>query len=105
MPMSRDAGLIHDKDIENMRADGKNPKWHRADDDEYQRELTEKLKEEVEEFLEDDAAIDELVDILEVLSAICKIKGIDESEIESVRAEKRAERGTFEERIVLDSEG
>lgn len=102
--MSRDAGLIHDKDIEHMRADGKDPKWHRADDDEYKGELAEKLKEEVEEFLEDEAAVDELVDILEVLSAICKVKGIDESEIESVRATKRDERGTFEERIILDSE-
>lgn len=100
--MSRDAGLIHDKDIEKMRADGKDPKWHRADDDEYKRELAEKLKEEVEEFLEDGAAIDELVDILEVLSAICKIKEIDESEIESVRTKKKEERGTFEQRIVLD---
>jgi predicted house-cleaning noncanonical NTP pyrophosphatase (MazG superfamily) len=60
-----------------------------------------KLKEEVEEFLKT-SNIEELVDILEVIYAICDFKKIDKKELEKLRKKKAKERGRFKKRIILD---
>ena len=66
----------------------------------YYVALKQKLTEEVGEFLADDNA-EEIADILEVLHAIARYKGIEMSEIEAIRLKKKADRGGFEEGIRL----
>ena len=63
--------------------------------------LKNKLIEEVNEYLEDES-VEELADILEVIYALCQIKGISKDELERTRAIKEIARGAFKERIYLE---
>ena len=46
--------------------------------------------------------IEEMADVLEVIHAICDIKGIDKNQIESVRLKKAEDRGAFKQQIILE---
>jgi len=63
--------------------------------------LEEKLKEEVQEYLED-KNIDELADVMEVLIGIAKKLGYTEEELFQKRLMKKEERGSFDKGIVLE---
>ncbi len=95
------AKLIRDKIPEIIRHASKIPITHTASEEEYAKKLNEKLKEEIFEFLEDNSE-EELADVLEVVYAICDLKGISKDELEKIREDKAKERGSFEERIILD---
>ncbi|MDO8574234.1 MAG: nucleoside triphosphate pyrophosphohydrolase [bacterium] len=93
--------LVRDRIPYIIREKGRHSKTHVAGDVEYWEKLLEKLSEEVDEFREGGNP-EELADILEVIKAICKFKGLNEKEVESIRKKKAEERGGFEERIILD---
>ncbi|MFH0929970.1 MAG: nucleoside triphosphate pyrophosphohydrolase [Candidatus Moraniibacteriota bacterium] len=96
--------LIRDKIPEIIQGDGKESTTHIAEDEEYFQKLQEKLEEEVREFLSSDEGhkIEEVADILEVLYAICDVKGVSREQIEEIRAQKAKNRGGFEKRIILE---
>lgn len=93
--------LVRDDIPAIIEANGDAPIVHVADDEEYGRRLVEKLREEVEEFAES-GDVEELADVLEVVHAIRAHRGLAADELADVRAEKAAERGRFDERIVLE---
>lgn len=93
--------LVRDKIPNIIKNNGEIPITHIASDEEYWAKLREKLKEEVDEFLEENNK-DELADILEVIDAICDFKKIDKTELEKVRKLKKEKRGGFKEKIILD---
>ncbi|MDP2924903.1 MAG: nucleoside triphosphate pyrophosphohydrolase [Nanoarchaeota archaeon] len=92
--------LIRDKIPERIKSKGKVPITHLASTEEYWKKLKEKLKEEVNEFLEE-STIEELADILEVVYAIKDFK-FREEDLETIREKKEEERGAFKEKIILD---
>ncbi len=94
--------LVRDNIPEIIRSRGEEPVTHIADDVEYWRRLKEKLREEVEEFLNDETE-EELADIFEVIDALIEHKGFRREEIELLQSQKAEKRGKFESRIVLDS--
>lgn len=94
--------LVRDKIPEIIKHAGKNPVTHIADDIEYWTSLKDKLREEVDEFTQDSTE-EELVDILEVINAICDFKKIDKGKLEELRKKKADERGGFKDKIILDS--
>ena len=94
--------LVRDKIPEIIKNSNKTPKTHIANNDEYWKELKDKLLEEVNEFLEDNNS-EELADIQEVLYAIYDFKGFSKEEIESIRSKKENERGGFKNKIILES--
>src|SRR3989344_3607123 len=95
--------LIRDKIIENWDLKyGNNPKWHTASDKEFEVKLKEKLLEEVQEFIKDDNK-EEIADILEVIDAICDLKGFDIEEIKEIKKQKAIKNGAFKKRLILDS--
>ncbi len=65
-----------------------------------QSALDQKLREEVEEYLESHS-VEEMADLLEVLHGIAFHAGSDWNQIEAERLRKKEERGGFEERIRL----
>lgn len=93
--------LVRDKIPEIIRQNGDTPVTHIADDKEYWKGLKDKLKEEVDEFLESGKE-EELADILEVVYAIRDYKGIGKESLEILRKEKYMKRGGFKDKIILD---
>ena len=83
--------------------------WHRSsckvtyeilDDKRYGEELDKKLKEEVEEYL-DDYSVEEMADIMEVIYAILEYRGTNMEEVEKVRIKKRNRKGAFKNKVFL----
>ena len=93
--------LVRDKIPERINQKGKVPITHIADSEEYWEKLKEKLKEEVDEFLENNND-EELSDILEVIDTICDFKNIDKGKLELLRKNKSEEKGGFKNKIILD---
>ncbi|MBM7703507.1 nucleoside triphosphate pyrophosphohydrolase [Metabacillus iocasae] len=70
----------------------------------YILELKKKAQEELKEYLEsqnDEEAIEELADLLEVVHALAKVHGSSIEKIESIRQKKAETRGGFQDRIFL----
>jgi predicted house-cleaning noncanonical NTP pyrophosphatase (MazG superfamily) len=93
--------LVRDKIPEVIRENGQIPVTHIANNEEYWEKLKEKLTEEVNEFLEDNKS-GEIVDILEVIDAICEHKKFDKNEIEKLKKQKAEKKGKFYNKIILD---
>ncbi len=70
-------------------------------DRDYWQALKNKLQEEVTEFNKDET-LEELVDILEVIYALTKVKGYSLCALEECREKKAQEKGTFVKRIYLE---
>jgi predicted house-cleaning noncanonical NTP pyrophosphatase (MazG superfamily) len=77
-------------------------KIHIATADEYKKKLTEKLLEEAFEFAKEPVSKGELADILEVIEAIKESNGWTTEEIEEIRLKKHAEKGGFDQPIILE---
>lgn len=93
--------LVRDKIPEIILEKGRIPITHIASEEEYWQKLKEKLLEEVGEFNEAEN-IEELADVLEVITAIIRYKKFSPSEILSVKKKKAEERGRFNKKIILD---
>ena len=92
--------LVRDRIPEIVEASGKTCVTETLSSDEYLRMLDAKLDEELAEYHKDQN-IEELADLLEVIRAAAVAHGWTPEELERVRAEKAAERGGFEKRILL----
>lgn len=77
--------------------DDEQSQHHRLNDADFEAALREKLQEEVAEYLESGEVM-ELTDILEVVYALAELDGVTSSQLDTLRAEKAAERGAFRER-------
>jgi predicted house-cleaning noncanonical NTP pyrophosphatase (MazG superfamily) len=93
--------LVRDRIPEIIRKKGEVAITHIASKKEYWKKLKEKLEEEANEFL-NDSSKDELIDILEIVNAICDFKKIDRKKLETLRKKKIKDRGGFKKRIILD---
>lgn len=80
---------------------GKKAIFHLAENNEYWQKLTDKLQEEVDEFMSD-LNLEELADITEVIQAICEYKGYSLSSLEKARKDKHRDKGGFSKRVVLE---
>ncbi|MGH3739218.1 MAG: hypothetical protein ACRDT6_27010 [Micromonosporaceae bacterium] len=92
--------LVRDRIPELIRADGGEPQTRTAHDAEYPSLLRLKLLEEVQEYLDSEQP-DELVDVIEVVHALARTKGVSPERLEELRAAKHTERGGFEAQTVL----
>ena len=80
--------------------EGKEPRVRIATDVEYWQKLKEKLSEEVAEFLKCEST-EELADILEVMHALSRYRGIDELELAKLILKKELEPGGFRGKNIL----
>ena len=74
--------------------------YHIASDDEYEMRLFEKMKEEMQEFI-DNPCYEEAADIFEVFRALCSFHGLDIDGVQSTAMDKCERRGGFSNRVVL----
>ena len=93
--------LVRDKIPEIIKKKGKQVSTHQADQQEYLIKLTDKLQEEVDEFMADQN-LEELADILEVIQALCELMGYKYADLEKLRLNKKNDRGGFRQQIILD---
>jgi predicted house-cleaning noncanonical NTP pyrophosphatase (MazG superfamily) len=96
--------LVRDRIPEIIEKEGKTYKTVILDDDQFRSEPQKKLKEEVQEYLHtqnDQEAVEELADALEVIHALAETHGVSIEEVEHVRKTKAKERGGFKEKIFL----
>lgn len=93
--------LVRDKIPEIIKADGGECKFHVAKKWEFEILLFVKLREEINEFFQNPCA-NEIADILEVIETIARVKGIGLNDIKTQKKEKKATRGGFNKKIVLE---
>ncbi|KIL37311.1 phosphoribosyl-ATP pyrophosphohydrolase [Cohnella kolymensis] len=96
--------LVRDRIPEIIAQSGKSSSLRTLEQDEYVLELQRKLGEETTEYLaaaNDQAALEELADILEVLHSLTESHGFTVEELERVRAAKAEQRGRFNDRMYL----
>lgn len=92
--------LVRDRIPEIISAKGDCCKTRVLSDDEYAKMLDLKLDEECAEY-QADKSVEELADVLEVIYAIAKNKGLSTEELNQIRLEKAEKRGSFNEKILL----
>ncbi len=92
--------LIRDRIPEIARENGDELETVRLDSAEAEEYLGQKLVEEAEEFRESEE-IEELADVLEVVDALIDRKDVSWEEIERIQEQKKAERGGFEDGLLL----
>ena len=93
--------LVRDKIPAFIESKGETVVWHKADEKEYWEKLKAKLLEEAAEFNKDES-MDELADLLEVISAITEYKKFGIEKIAAIKEKKLRDKGGFKERIILD---
>lgn len=92
--------LVRDRIPELMATEGIPCQVRGLNRTEYATRLDDKLTEEVAEYRAS-GAIEELVDVVEVVRAIVEQRGMPWDEFEARRLAKRRERGGFEQRFLL----
>jgi len=102
MSITRYDKLVRDKIPEYLRKKELVVTTHVADNTEYAQKLREKLVEEAKEF-EADPSVEELADVLEVLDALTHYYRFTKEQVTSVKQQKSARRGKFDDRIILES--
>jgi predicted house-cleaning noncanonical NTP pyrophosphatase (MazG superfamily) len=96
--------LVRDRIPEIIENTGKSFRLEVLDQMKFKKELKIKLEEEVREYIFTDTdihAVEELADILEVIHALIEVHGHTIEEVETIRKEKVALRGSFHEKIFL----
>ncbi len=92
--------LVRDRIPEIIEKSGNKCVIEQLDDESYLKYLEEKLFEEAKEY-QTDKSVEELADVLEVVYALAKTKGVSVSQLENLRKEKCEKRGGFENKIFL----
>jgi predicted house-cleaning noncanonical NTP pyrophosphatase (MazG superfamily) len=96
--------LVRDKIPQIIEQAGKTFTTRILEDDEYRKQLQKKAFEELEEYMnasDDETALEELADVLEIIHALAECHGSSIERVEQIRAEKAEKRGGFKEKIFL----
>lgn len=96
--------LVRDRIPQIIESTGKNYSTRILEQEEYISELKKKSHEELYEYISaknDENAIEELADLLEIIHALAKCHGATFETVEKVRKEKLERRGGFDDRILL----
>ena len=96
--------LVRDRIPEIIKNNGEEPITRILTDDEYKLELEKKLLEEYNEVIESSGKdrIEELADMLEVISALANVEGESINTVIEVAKQKTLKRGGFKDKIYLE---
>ena len=92
--------LVRDNLPEIIKANEKRAFTYVLSDNEYEVFLDRKLDEEIREYHES-KDIEELADILEVITSIAKLKGCDFADLINIKEQKSKSKGGFSKKIFL----
>lgn len=97
--------LVRDRIPEIIEGNGEKPVIRILDEVEYKTELETKLNEEYHEVLgttTSEDRIEELADMVEIISALATLEGKTLDDVVEVAKQKSLKRGGFEKRIFLE---
>lgn len=92
--------LVRDKIIENIELKGSKCTYEILDDEKYSKELDKKLLEEANEYITDHS-IEEMADLMQVITDICKSRNLNKDDIEKTMQQKYDKKGGFSKKIYL----
>ncbi|TCZ70213.1 phosphoribosyl-ATP pyrophosphohydrolase [Paenibacillus albiflavus] len=92
--------VVRDHIPEIIEKSGMKYEMEELDNKQFLEGLIEKLTEELEEFKEEED-IKELADILEVVYAIARLKGVSKEQLEEIRKHKEETNGGFNKNLFL----
>lgn len=93
--------LVRDKIPEAIeKTEGRTANYKILNDKEYLQELDRKLFEEAHEFVEEHS-VEELADLMEVISTIMNVRGLSLEEVEVARKAKSDKKGKFDDKVYL----
>ena len=99
--------LVRDAIPAMMHTENQAPIYRTLSGGELQRALLEKLKEEADEALaalnSNEAFVEELADISEVVDALQSVRGIADTELTTAKEAKRAKRGGFDSAYYIET--
>lgn len=97
--------LVRDKIPEIIKNNGEEPITRILTDEEYKQQLEKKLYEEYNEVLNSKGSdrIEELVDMLEVISSLAILEGESLDKVIEVAKTKSKKRGSFNKKIFLEN--
>jgi predicted house-cleaning noncanonical NTP pyrophosphatase (MazG superfamily) len=98
--------LVRDGIPGRLKTEGLNFSVHTASDEEFRAAVYDKIVEEGEELQgasDREERLGELADLREILAVAAEIDGFTDEEIAAAQEAKRAERGGFSARIILES--
>ena len=93
--------LVRDRIPEIIKKTGKTCIYSVLSQEDYITMLDQKLNEELAEYQED-KSIEELADLLEVMTAVAIARGSSIEELDAIRQKKKEERGGFEKKLLLE---
>jgi predicted house-cleaning noncanonical NTP pyrophosphatase (MazG superfamily) len=96
--------LVRDRIPDVIEATGKKFSTKVLNDNNYIEELKKKSFEELNEYINtenDNDAVEELADLLEIIHALAECHGASIEDVEKVRQQKAEKRGGFKEKIFL----
>lgn len=96
--------LVRDRIPEIITNDGKTCTTKILEDKDYIKELRKKSLEELDEYMNaknDEEAVEELADVLEIIHSLAKCHGATFEKVEEVRKQKAKKRGGFNDKIFL----
>jgi predicted house-cleaning noncanonical NTP pyrophosphatase (MazG superfamily) len=96
--------LVRDKIPEIIESTGKKCSFKILNNDEYIKALHQKSFEELEEYINsknNDEAIEELADLLEIIHSLAEYHGASIKKVEEVRKRKMDLRGGFKDKLFL----
>lgn len=97
--------LVRDNIPNIIKNNGGNPITKVLDNQEYKQELEKKLYEEYNEVLSahvSDERIEELADMLEIISALAKLENKSLDDVIRIAKNKKENRGGFDKKIFLE---
>jgi len=93
--------LVRDLIPQLIEADGHDAVTRVLEHDEFFNALKNKLREEVEEYIETED-IEELADVIEIIRALLEMQATNYDELEQIRFKKLQDKGGFIEKIYLE---
>lgn len=96
--------LVRDLIPQVIKSNGKECRTRILGEEEYEKELVIKLKEESEEYFAAQGpkeSLEELADMLEIIRALAAVHGATWEQLEALRLKKAEARGGFQERVYL----
>jgi predicted house-cleaning noncanonical NTP pyrophosphatase (MazG superfamily) len=93
--------LWRDKAVDRLEQTGSKIHWGRLDADKFEKQLKIKLMEEAEEVCRaktKESVLEELADILEVVTSFCELHEVTLQDITDLQQKKHQERGGFQGR-------